>query len=114
MVDITLVLLIIFMVTASFVSDAGLNIKLPKASTTEASATASLTVTLNADGETYLMKDRVDEAGLQASLKREIALNPGLRVTLAADRDLDYGRVIALLDLIKQTGVRRIALAAER
>lgn len=114
MVDIALVLLIIFMVTASFVSDAGLKVNLPKAATTEASATASLTVTLNAEGKTFLMKDPVDEAGLKASLEREVRLNPSVRVTLAADRGLDYGRVIGVLDLIKRTGVRRVALAAER
>ena len=50
MVDITLVLLIIFMVTASFIVNSGLKVNLPKASTTEAQATASLTVTLDQSG----------------------------------------------------------------
>lgn len=114
MVDIALVLLIIFMVTASFVTDAGLRINLPKAQTTEAHATASLTVTLNTAGELFLMKDRVDERGLKATLEREARINPGVRVTLAADRSLDYGKVIRVLDLVKQAGVKRVALASER
>lgn len=114
MVDIALVLLIIFMVTASFVTDAGLKVNLPKARTTEAYATASLTVTMNEEGGLYLMKDAVDRRGLKASLEREAKINPGVRVTIAADRKLDYGRVIEVLDLVKQAGVKRVALASER
>ena len=114
MVDITLVLLIVFMVTATFVSDAGLKVNLPKAATTEAAATASLTVTLDAKGDLYLMQEPVDERGLRANLAREAARNPGVRVTLAADRALAYGKVMAILDAIKASGVSRVALAAER
>ncbi len=114
MVDITLVLLIVFMVTATFVSDAGLKVNLPKAATTEASATASLTVTIDAKGDLYLMQEPVDERGLRANLAREAQRNPGVRVTLAADRALAYGKVMAILDAIKASGVSRVALAAER
>lgn len=114
MVDITLVLLIIFMVTATFVSDAGLKVNLPKAAATEAAATASLTVTVTNKGELYLMKQSVDLNGLTANLTREARLNPGVRVTLAADRKLPYGDVVRILDVIKRAGVTRVALAAER
>jgi len=114
MVDITLVLLIIFMVTATFVSDAGLKVNLPKAASTEAAATASLTVTVTRNGELYLMKQSVDVNGLTANLTREARLNPGVRVTLAADRKLPYGEVVRILDVIKRSGVTRVALAAER
>jgi biopolymer transport protein ExbD len=114
LVDITLVLLIIFMVTATFITTAGLKVNLPKAATTEAAATASLTVTVNASGQLYLMKDAVDDHGLSANLEREAKLNPGVRVTLAADKALPYGTVVHILDLIKQAGVTRVALSSER
>lgn len=114
MVDITLVLLIIFMVTASFVAESGLKVNLPNAATTEAAATASLTVTMTRDGGLHLMKDPVDDRGLASNLAREVRLNPGVRVTLAADRGLPYGDVVRVLDVIKGAGVTRVALASQR
>ncbi len=114
MVDITLVLLIIFMVTATFVSDAGLNVKLPKAAATEASGTASLKVTMGQRGELALMRERVNETGLRQALARAVRSNPGVRVMLAADRGIPYGEVVRMLDLIKKAGVTRVGLATER
>jgi len=114
MVDITLVLLIIFMVTASFVSSGALKVALPQASTTEATATASLTVTLDARGTLYLMKAATTERELAFSLKREATRNPGVHVTLAADRTVPYGKVVRILDLVKSAGIAKVALASER
>jgi len=114
MVDITLVLLIIFMVTATFVSDSGIKIRLPKAATSEASGVASLKVTMGSKGELVLMKDAVNEKTLKAALERAVRANPGIRVVLAADKGIPYGRVVAVLDVIKKAGVTRVGLATER
>src|SRR4051794_20001033 len=88
LVDITLVLLIVFMVTATFITQSGMKVNLPRSAATEAEATASLTVTLDQSGGITLMKDKVDEAGLKEGLGREALLNPGIRVTVAADKSL--------------------------
>lgn len=114
LVDIMLVLLIVFMVTAHFVADSGLKINLPKAATTEASSTASLTVTMDNAGRIHLLDTEVDLNGLKANLAREAGINPGVRVTLAADQSLPYRDIVAVLDLIKQAGVTRVALASEK
>jgi biopolymer transport protein ExbD len=114
MVDITLVLLIIFMVTATFVSDSGIKIRLPKAASSEASGAASLKVTMGAKGELILMKDPVNEKTLKAALERAVRANPGIRVVVAADRGIPYGRVVGVLDIIKKAGVTRVGLATER
>ncbi len=114
MVDITLVLLIIFMVTATFMAQSGLKVNLPKAVTTEAAFTASLTVTLDSKGYLYLMKSPIDEKGLRAALQHEVRLNPGVKVTIAADKKQYYEQVIHILDLVKQAGISKVALAAER
>jgi biopolymer transport protein ExbD len=114
MVDITLVLLIIFMVTASFVSDSALKVNLPKASTPEAAPTASLTIAQHRDGSLALMGDPVRAEALQGLLADEVRKNPGLRVTLASDEGLSYGQVVAVIDLIKRAGVTRVALATGR
>lgn len=114
LVDIMLVLLIVFMVTAHFVQDSGLKINLPKAATTEAAVTASLTVSLDEKGTIHLLDNEVDLNGLKANLEREAKINPGVRVTVAADQDLPYRTIVGVLDLIKQAGVTRVALAAEK
>jgi biopolymer transport protein ExbD len=114
LVDVMLVLLIVFMVTAHFVSDSGLKVNLPKAATTESSATAALTVTLNDKGELFLMEQGVDMNGLKSNLAREAKINPTVRVTLAADQNLPYRQIVEVLDAVKQAGVKRVALASEK
>lgn len=114
MVDIMLVLLIVFMVTAHFVTDGGLKVNLPKAVTMEPAATPALRVTVDAEGNLFLQEMAVDQNGLAAQLAREVKLNPNVRVTVAADQRLVYQRVVETLDVIKQSGVKRVALAAEK
>jgi biopolymer transport protein ExbD len=113
LVDITLVLLIVFMVTATFVTEQGLTVTLPKAATQEASPTPALTVTVAADGQLRLMKLDVDLPSLRADLAHEAQVNPEVKVLLKADKDLPYGQVAAVLDAIKLAGVKRCALAVE-
>lgn len=114
LLDIMLVLLIAFMVTAHFASDSSLKIQLPKAATTEASITASLTVSLNEQGDIFLMEEAVDRDGLKVNLAEEVKRNPAIRVTLASDGRLPYSHVVAVLDVMKQAGVVKVALAAEQ
>jgi biopolymer transport protein ExbD len=114
LVDIMLVLLIVFMVTAHFVSDSSLNIQLPKAAATEASVMESLTVSLNEKGNIFLMEKAVDMNALKTNLAQEVKQNPAIRVTLAADGRLPYNQVVEVLDAVKQAGVVKVALAAEK
>ena len=113
LVDITLVLLIIFMVTATFVTEQGLKVTLPKAATQEAPPTPALTVTVGKNGDMRLMKLTVDLAGLRSNLEREARINPNVKVLVKADKDLTYGQVAAVLDTVKASGIVRCALAME-
>lgn len=114
LVDIMLVLLIVFMVTAKFVSDSGIKVNLPKAATTEGSVTPSLMVSVDENGGIYLLENSVDLNGLKSNLAREAKINLAVRVTLAADQSLPYREVVAVLDAIKQAGVKHVALSAEK
>jgi biopolymer transport protein ExbD len=114
LVDITLVLLIIFMVTATFVTEQGLKVTLPKAATVEMPPTPALTVIVGKNGQMRLMKLTVDMAGLKANLENEAKLNPNVKVLIKADKDLSYGEVAAVLDTVKSAGIDRCALAMER
>jgi biopolymer transport protein ExbD len=114
MVDIMLVLLIVFMVTANFVSEQGLKINIPKTQETETSTTVSLSVAVNDKGELLFKSAKTDAEGLKASLIREVGVNPNTRVTLAADSRLSYQQVMNVLDIIKQAGITKVALASEK
>ena len=69
---------------------------------------------LDGEGRLFLMEEAVDLNGLKANLAREAELNPGVRVTLAADGRIHYQQVVGVLDAIKQSGVTRVALASEQ
>jgi biopolymer transport protein ExbD len=114
MVDIMLVLLIVFMVTANFVSESVQKISVPKTADAETSTTPSLSVSVDEKGELLLKNSRLDAAGLKAGLIREVGLNPNVRVTLAADSKLPYQQVMDVLDIIKQAGVAHVALLSQK
>lgn len=114
LVDIMLVLLVVFMVTAHFVQDATIKINLPKTAAADASATAALVVSVDRDGSLRLTDEMLDLAALKARLTPLAKADPGVRVTLAADQDISYKSVVSVLDAIKEAGVTRIALAAQR
>jgi biopolymer transport protein ExbD len=114
MVDIMLVLLIVFMVTANFVAESGLKINIPKTQNTETSTTVSLSVAVDEKGGLLFKSAKTDADHLKAALTREVSFNPNTRVTLAADSRLPYQQVINVLGLIKEAGVAHVALAAEK
>jgi len=114
LVDITLVLLIIFMVTATFVSERAMEVNLPKSATKENSPSPALTVTLGKDGALKLMKKDVTLAELQSMLANEVRTYPDEKVLLKAEKDLAYYKVAEVLEAIKLSGIRKVALAMER
>jgi biopolymer transport protein ExbD len=114
LVDITLVLLIIFMVTATFVSEQGLQVQLPKVATRENAPTPAITVTLGAKGELKIMKKDTDLEGLRRQMAVEVGLNPAVKVLVKAHKDCSYLQVAEVLDAIKLGGVNKVALAMDR
>ena len=114
MVDIMLVLLIIFMVAGTFVSEASLKINLPKTETGDSPAAPVLPISVDDKGQLYLRKDKVDAQGLKSQLIAVVDQDPGVKVTLAADKKLAYEQVISVLDTIKQAGVEHVALVSDK
>jgi biopolymer transport protein ExbD len=114
LVDITLVLLIIFMVTATFVSERAMEVNLPKSAAKEDSPTPALTVTLGKDGALKLMKKSVTLAELTSMIAAEVKQSPDEKVLLKAEKDLPYYKVAEVLEAIKLAGVKKVALAMER
>jgi len=114
LVDITLVLLIIFMVTATFVSEQGLKVNLPKVMTRENAPSPAISVALDKNGKLRLMKKDVTLEELKTQMGLEARLDPTVKVLVKVDQDLPYSSVAAVLDAIKLAGVNKVALAMDR
>jgi biopolymer transport protein ExbD len=111
LVDVTLVLLIIFMVTAKIIVSQGMPMDLPKAATGEEVQTF-FSVELAADGKTVVDSKQVGSDEDVSRLAKEAkAKNRDLRAVIRADKKVEHGRVIHVLDLLKRSGVAKIAFA---
>jgi biopolymer transport protein ExbD len=110
LVDIVLVLLIIFIVTAKIVIAPAVPLDLPKAAQSEELQTI-FAVTMPVDGSLLVNGEAIDEAGLTERARAELAGNPELRAVIQADGDVPHRRVIAILDRLKDAGLARVAFA---
>ncbi|MFZ5890064.1 MAG: ExbD/TolR family protein [Myxococcota bacterium] len=111
LVDVTLVLLIIFMVTAKIIVSQGMPMDLPKAASGESLQTV-FSVELTQDGKTRVDSQAVANDEAVAPLAKDArAKNKDLRAVIRADRKVEHGRVIHVLDLLKRAGIAKIAFA---
>lgn len=113
LIDISLVLLIIFMITATFiVAGTGLDIKLPRAQTAKVEEQLQFIVFITKDNEIYLGNEKVSLERLTYKLKQKIK-TAKVVVIISADKDIRYEKLVEVLDAIRLSGVENIALAAE-
>ncbi len=109
LVDITLVLLIIFMVTAKIIVSQSVPLDLPKAATGQ-DVQVVFSIELHSNGDVVVDQKRVSDDEALLPLAREAhARNADLRAVIKADATVQHGRVIHVLDLLKQAGVSKIA-----
>ncbi|MEP6654564.1 MAG: biopolymer transporter ExbD [Myxococcales bacterium] len=113
LVDITLVLLIIFMVTATVIVNSGIKVDLPKAASGADQVRTTLALTLTKDGTLYLNGEKSSDDAVAAYIARTLPATPDLQAVIAADRVVPHGQVVHLIDLVKRTGVRRFAINVE-
>ncbi len=110
LVDITLVLLIIFMVTTTYIVNPSIKVDLPKAVTGSDQAKTTLALTLTKEGQLYLNGDLSDETKVAAQIAAELPKNPDLQAIIAADKVVPHGAVVHVIDLVKRAGVRKFAI----
>jgi biopolymer transport protein ExbD len=110
LVDITLVLLIIFMVTASYIVSPAIKVDLPKAASGTEQTKTTLALTLMKDGVLYLNGERSSDEAVVRAIGVELPKNPDLQAIIAADRAVPHGEVVHVIDLVKRAGVHRFAI----
>ncbi len=114
-VDIVLVLLVIFMLTSAAIVKASLKVELPKAASGGTKVQSTINLVYTKQNELFVNGDKVlriqDAAGI---VRREVAKDPKAQAVIAADKGVMYGRVVELVDMVKQNGVKAFALDIER
>jgi biopolymer transport protein TolR len=112
LVDIMLVLLIIFMLTAQLIMRQAIEIDLPKAAQATTVKPTTLSITLAADGSLSLDNTRVGAAELRAGIAKAVAADPAHppQALIAADKRVAHGRVVWVLDLVKSLGITSFAI----
>jgi biopolymer transport protein ExbD len=109
LVDITLVLLVILMVTASYVASRAIPVDLPKGATGEGTAT-TLTISIDKEGKTFLDAEPISDAALQAKVKAAHDADPEARAVIAADGRTKHSNVIHVIDLLRRENVTKFAI----
>jgi len=114
LVDVMLVLLIIFMVTAPLMTS-GVPVDLPKANAQPLNTDSKpLTVSINADGKIFMQDQEVSLDDLVPKLQGIAQNNPDQRIFVRGDKDLAYGRIMQVMGTITQGGFTKVALLAEQ
>ncbi|MBK7962501.1 MAG: biopolymer transporter ExbD [Bdellovibrionales bacterium] len=109
-VDVVLVLLVVFMVTAPLMMKDILEIRLPKVSHGDGGALQTLGVAVNREGQILVNGVLTDEAGLQEAAQGALSQNVDSQAIISADEAVVYGRVVRVIDLLKGAGLNRFAV----
>ncbi len=113
-VDIALVLLIIFMVTAKYIVSQQIPVDLPQAASSTSAAEVRLaSVSIDREQRVYLDGRATTEPELRAELQRRWEGDHDLRAVIAADRGVPHGRVIEVIDLVRLAGITKFAIQTE-
>lgn len=113
LVDVTLVLLIIFMVTAKLIAGHGVPLDLPKAATAGTTQTM-LTLSIDAQGKVLANGQPVNDEALRAQTRQALRQNPELRTVIAASAAASHGSVMHVVDTVRDAGAVKIAFAADK
>ena len=110
LVDVVLVLLIILMVSSTYIVAQTLKVQLPKARSTDGTADKPTKVELLKDGSLRFNDNKVTEAELTQKVKDAVAADPEMSLVVSADKDVQHGNVVHMLDIAKLAGVTKFAI----
>lgn len=114
MLDVVFIMLIFFIVTASFVKESGIEVNRPDANTASAKPSASILIAINELGEIWINKRKIDEGQVRANIERLHAENPQGTVVVQADEEAKTKVLVAVMDAAREAGVNDVSLATEK
>ena len=114
LVDIILVVLIIFMVTAPMIMKPSIQVNLPKAASGEKSIPTQLNITLTVDGKIILNGQIATEENVKDKSIQELSKDAEVQAVISADKDVPHGKVVSIIDVVKTAGVKKFAITIEQ
>ncbi len=114
MLDVVFIMLIFFIVTTSFVKEAGFDVTRPHAVTSTPKPKASIMIAISESGDVYMQKRKINLRAVRSYVEQAHAENPEGSVVIIADKMSDIGVMVDVMDQIKLAGVESISVAAQQ
>ena len=114
LVDVVLVLLVILMVASTYIVAQTMKVQLPKAHATDGTADKPATVQLMKNGSLRWNEQPVTDAELPAKIKEALASDPETSLVVSADKEVQHGQVVHIMDLAKIAGVTKFAINVQQ
>jgi biopolymer transport protein ExbD len=113
MLDVVFIMLIFFIVTASFIKEAGVEVNRPEASTADPAENVNILIAVTATDEVWMTGRRIDVRAVRANVERLHAENPKGAVVIQADNESTTKTVVAVLDASREAGVLDVSLSTD-
>jgi len=113
MLDVVFILLIFFIVTATFIKEAGIDVNRPNAATAVKKEKANILIAITAKNEIWIDRRKVDIRSVRPNIERLHAENPKGTVIIQADKESKTDTLIQVMDAARQAGVYDVAIAAQ-
>ena len=114
MLDVVFIMLIFFIVTATFIKQAGIDVYRPDALTAQKKPTVSVLLAIGPTGEIWIDKKRVDITAVRTVIERLHAENPKGTLVIQADRAAKSEKLMAVLSAARGAGLKEVAIATEQ
>ena len=110
--DIIMLLLIFILVSSSFITYSGIKVNLPDASGSQSDYTNNIFISINHEGEVYLDQNQIDLDDLPGLLKEKLDKSqPGKIIVVQADKNLEFQKIVKVMDVAKLSGATKFCLA---
>lgn len=113
MLDVVFIMLIFFIVTASFIKESGIEVNRPDASTASKKENVNILIAVSASNEIWINKRRIDRRAVRSVIERMHAENPKGAVVIQADKASTVETVVGVMDASRQAGVYDVSLATD-
>ena len=114
LIDVMFILVIFFMVSSTLVVHPGMRVKVPEAKNAKSLKQDKFVVYVDQDNFIYLNENKVDKLLLKNSIVSGIAKGIPPQITVKADKTVDYGEIITVIDICKEAGIKDISFAAKK
>jgi biopolymer transport protein ExbD len=111
MLDVVFIMLIFFIVTTSFIKEAGIEVNRPTASTATSKENATILIAISETGEVWMDNRRVDVRSVRANVERMKAESAEGAVVIQADKSSQTGTLVSVMDQVRSAGITNISIA---